>query len=70
MSIVFLLAPFSVLLALIGLGAFWWTVDNGQYDDPLGDASRILIDDAEGPGEPLCDGDQIAPRPGLLSGKR
>jgi len=47
MNIFFLLAPFSVLLALIGLGAFWWTVRNGQYEDPEGDAARILIDDPE-----------------------
>ena len=47
MNIFFLLAPFSVLLALVGLGAFWWTVRNGQYDDPAGDAVRILMDDAD-----------------------
>jgi len=47
MDILMFLAPASVLLALIGLGAFWWTLRNGQYEDPLGDASRILIDDVE-----------------------
>ncbi|CAN5674655.1 cbb3-type cytochrome oxidase assembly protein CcoS [soil metagenome] len=45
MTIFFLLAPFSVLLALLGLWGFWWTVRSGQYDDPAGDAARILIDD-------------------------
>ena len=49
MTIFFLLAPFSVLLALLGLWGFWWTVRSGQYDDPAGDASRILIDDDAGP---------------------
>jgi cbb3-type cytochrome oxidase maturation protein len=44
MSILLFLAPASVLLGLIGLGAFWWTVRNGQYDDPSGDAARILND--------------------------
>ena len=51
MSILLFLAPASVLLGLIGLGAFWWTVKNGQYDDPAGDAARILndqIDDKPG----------------------
>ena len=51
MSILLFLAPASVLLGLIGLGAFWWTVKNGQYDDPDGDAARILndqIDDRPG----------------------
>ena len=48
MNILIFLAPASVAIALVGLGAFWWTLRNGQYDDPLGDASRILVDD-EGP---------------------
>lgn len=49
MNIIFLLAPFSLILALGGLAAFWWTVRNGQYDDPRGDAERILIPDADRP---------------------
>ena len=48
MNILIFLAPASVAIALVGLGAFWWTLRNGQYDDPLGDASRILVED-EGP---------------------
>ena len=44
MNIIILLAPFSLLLALAGLGAFWWTCRNGQYDDPQGDAARVLFD--------------------------
>ncbi|MBS0409970.1 MAG: cbb3-type cytochrome oxidase assembly protein CcoS [Proteobacteria bacterium] len=44
MTILLFLAPASVLIALIGLGAFFWTVRNGQYDDPQGDAARILND--------------------------
>lgn len=47
MDIVLILAPISVLLGLAGLAAFWWTLRSGQYDDPLGDASRILLDDAD-----------------------
>ena len=51
MTILLFLAPASVMLGLIGLGAFWWTVRSGQYDDPSGDAARILndqIDDKPG----------------------
>ena len=44
MTILLFLAPASVALALIGLAAFWWTVRSGQYDDPAGDAARILND--------------------------
>lgn len=47
MDIVLILAPLSLFLGLAGLGAFWWTLRSGQYDDPLGDASRILVDDAD-----------------------
>ena len=51
MTIVLFLAPASLLIALIGLVAFLWTVKNGQYEDPAGDAARILddrYDDAPG----------------------
>ena len=54
MTIVLFLAPASLLIALVGLGCFWWTVKSGQYDDPDGDAARILtgaFDEAPG-GEP------------------
>lgn len=44
MDILMLLAPASVALALVGLGAFWWTLRSGQYEDPVGDASRILVE--------------------------
>jgi cbb3-type cytochrome oxidase maturation protein len=47
MGIVMFLAPFSLGLGLIALGAFWWTLRAGQYDDPAGDAARILVDDPE-----------------------
>ena len=42
-----MLAPMSVFLGLLGVGAFWWTVRHGQYDDPAGDSARILLDDPE-----------------------
>ena len=42
MTIVLILAPASLLIALIALAAFFWTVKHGQYDDPAGDAARIL----------------------------
>lgn len=44
MTIFLLLAPLSLLLALTGLAAFIWSVRNGQYEDPRGDAERILQD--------------------------
>ncbi len=44
MNIVLFLAPFSVGLGAMGLLAFFWTMRSGQYDDPKGDAARILYD--------------------------
>lgn len=45
MTIVLMLVPITVSMGLVGLAAFWWTLRHGQYDDPVGDASRILMDD-------------------------
>lgn len=45
MNIIFLLAPVSVALGLLAVGAFLWTLRSGQYDDFEGAAARILIDD-------------------------
>jgi len=39
------LIPIAILLGLLGLGAFFWSVGSGQFDDPKGDARRILLDD-------------------------
>lgn len=61
MSIVLFLAPFSLALGLLAVGAFWWTLKADQYDDPDGDAARILIDDPED--RPLGDDAATAPKP-------
>ena len=45
MDILMFLAPASVALALVGLGAFWWTLRSGQYEDVAGAAERILDDE-------------------------
>lgn len=47
MNIFMILAPMSVFLGLLGVGAFWWTLSHDQYEDPAGDAARILVDDPE-----------------------
>jgi len=41
------LIPVALLLGLIGLGAFLWSLKSGQYDDLEGAAARILLDDDE-----------------------
>ena len=45
MEVLAILIPVSLFLGLVGLGAFWWTLRRGQYDDPEGDARRILNPD-------------------------
>jgi cbb3-type cytochrome oxidase maturation protein len=45
MTILLFLAPLSVILGLTAVAAFLWTLRSNQYDDPQGDAARILIDD-------------------------
>ncbi len=45
MTILLLLAPFSLALGLIAVGAFWWTLRDGQYDDLERQGKSILEDD-------------------------
>ena len=53
MNILFLLAPLALLMAGVSLLAFLWTFKAGQYDDPQGDAMRILYDHLDdGPPRP------------------
>jgi cbb3-type cytochrome oxidase maturation protein len=40
----------ALLLGLVGLGVFLWTLNTGQYDDLDGAAARILIPDDDDPG--------------------
>ncbi len=42
-----ILIPIALGLGLAGLAAFFWSLKNGQFDDPDGAALRILIDDEE-----------------------
>lgn len=41
------LIPLSVVLGLVGLVVFLWTLRAGQYDDLDGAAERILYDEDE-----------------------
>jgi len=44
MEVLTILIPISLGLGVVGLLAFIWTLKRGQYDDPDGDANRILDD--------------------------
>ncbi|MEE9346780.1 MAG: cbb3-type cytochrome oxidase assembly protein CcoS [Robiginitomaculum sp.] len=44
MTALFWLIPIALALGSIGLYAFFWSVKTGQFEDPKGDAERILLD--------------------------
>jgi len=46
MTAILWLIPIAFLLGLTGLVAFFWSVKSGQFEDPAGDAARILQDDS------------------------
>jgi cbb3-type cytochrome oxidase maturation protein len=45
MEIIYLLIGISLLVALIFLRAFFWSVKDGQYDDDVTPSIRMLFDD-------------------------
>ena len=45
MSVILILIICSLLVSIGFLAAFFWSVNNGQYDDDISPAVRILIDD-------------------------
>lgn len=42
MEMLVILIPVSLLLGGLGLAAFLWSLKTRQYEDPEGDAQRIL----------------------------
>ena len=42
------LIPAALFLGLMGLAAFLWSLNTGQYDDLDGSAERILFNKDEG----------------------
>ncbi len=47
-----ILIPIALVLGLVGLVAFLWSLKSGQYDDLEGAANRILFDDDEDDPDP------------------
>lgn len=45
MEMLVILIPASLFLGGLGLAAFLWALKGRQYDDPRGDAARILTKD-------------------------
>lgn len=49
MNVLYILVPVAIVLAALGVTAFWWAVRNGQFDDVETPAIRVLLDDEPGP---------------------
>ena len=44
MNVLVFMIPAALLLGGAALAAFIWALKSGQFDDPAGDAARILTD--------------------------
>jgi cbb3-type cytochrome oxidase maturation protein len=49
MNVVIVLMLASLAVGLVFVGAFVWSVRNGQYEDTLTPAMRVLTDEAAAP---------------------
>jgi cbb3-type cytochrome oxidase maturation protein len=47
MSSLIYLVPLALALGGVALAAFFWSLQNGQYDDLDGAAERVLLDDED-----------------------
>jgi len=45
MEVLIYLIPIALLLGVVGLAAFLWSLKNKQFEDLEGAANRILFDD-------------------------
>lgn len=45
MEVLIYLIPIALVLGLVGLSAFLWSLKSGQFEDMEGAANRILFDD-------------------------
>jgi cbb3-type cytochrome oxidase maturation protein len=65
MEVLVFLVPLALMLGLIGLAGFLWSLKNGQYDDLEGAGWRAIADDeavSENPVSTQRRGNQVIPR--------
>jgi len=55
MNVLMMTIPLSIVLGLVGLAAFLWSLRSDQYRDPEGDAARILFRGEDRPAQPPGD---------------
>ena len=52
MEVLVFLVPLALMLGLLGLMGFLWSLKNGQYDDLEGAGWRAIADDEPAPEKP------------------
>lgn len=51
MEVLAYLVPMALMLGLLGLAGFLWSLNSGQYDDLDGAAWRAILDDDSATGD-------------------
>ena len=49
MNYLAVLVPLAILMGVVGLAAFLWSLRSGQYEDLDGAAERVLLDEEDKP---------------------
>lgn len=62
MEILYLLIPLAMVILVVIVGFFFWSVKSGQMDDLEGPAYRILMDDDSVNPGPDSNGDKNPPK--------
>jgi len=62
MEVLIYLIPIALVLGLLGLGAFLWSLKSGQFEDMEGAANRILFDDDMPPVKPKAPASKDVPK--------
>ncbi len=47
MSVIYVVLPLAIVIAVVAIGAFLWAARRGQFDDLTTPAIRALQDDSE-----------------------
>lgn len=72
MDVLIFLVPLALGLGLLGLAAFLWSLNSGQYDDLDGAAWRAIMDDdgiPEAARRDAAAGDTVLTKPTLAGRK-
>ncbi|MDH3713202.1 MAG: cbb3-type cytochrome oxidase assembly protein CcoS [Gammaproteobacteria bacterium] len=54
MEVLYLLIPIALVLVAVVVAVLCWAVRSGQFDDLVGPAHRILMDEDDEPADDSC----------------